>query len=70
MDEKVWKEFCEDCGCPLDICCKPKKPVVSVEWLEKWCKEHKSSWVNHDLIEKEVLLKAVRLQAKAVGKKE
>jgi len=26
---------CEDCGCPLEICCKPKKPVVSVEELEK-----------------------------------
>jgi len=24
---------CEDCGCPLEVCCKPKKPVVEVEWL-------------------------------------
>ena len=35
MSEKVWREFCEDCGCPLEICCKPKKPVVSVEELGK-----------------------------------
>ena len=35
MDEKVWREFCEDCGCPLEVCCKPKKPVVLVEWLEE-----------------------------------
>jgi len=41
MNEKVFKEFCEDCGCPLDVCCKPKKPVVEVEWLEKWVEEHK-----------------------------
>ena len=27
MSEKVWREFCEDCGCPLEICCKPKVPV-------------------------------------------
>jgi len=32
--EKVWREFCEDCGCPLEVCCKPKKPVVEVEWLK------------------------------------
>ena len=29
---------CEDCGCPLEICCKPKKPVVEVEVLENFCK--------------------------------
>ena len=33
--EKVWREFCEDCGCPLDICCKPKEPVVSVQRKQK-----------------------------------
>ena len=41
MSEKVWKEYCEDCGCPLEICCKPKKPVVEVEQLEKWCNKNK-----------------------------
>ena len=25
---------CEDCGCPLEVCCKPKEPVVEVEWLK------------------------------------
>ena len=33
--EKVWREFCKDCGCPLEICCKPKKPVISVEEIEE-----------------------------------
>ena len=39
MSEKVWREFCEDCGCPLDVCCKPKEPVrlasesVDLKWL-------------------------------------
>jgi len=35
MIEKVFKEFCEDCGCPLEICCKPKKPVILVEEVLK-----------------------------------
>ena len=35
---------CEDCGCPLDICCKPKKPVrlasesVDLKKLKEECK--------------------------------
>ena len=37
---------CEDCGCPLEVCCKPKKPVVEVEWLEKYCKENKLCVLN------------------------
>ena len=38
---------CEDCGCPLEVCCKPKKPVrlasesVDLKWLKDWCKNNK-----------------------------
>ena len=35
MSEKVFKEYCEDCGCPLDICCKPQQPVVSLQAIRK-----------------------------------
>jgi len=41
MNEKVFKEYCEDCGCPLDICCKPKVPVVSLQALKEWCMKEK-----------------------------
>ena len=41
MSEKVFKEYCEDCGCPLDICCKPQQPVVSLQAIKKWIKKNK-----------------------------
>ena len=43
--KKVFKEYCEDCGCPLEVCCKPKEPVrlasesVDLKKLKEWCKE-------------------------------
>ena len=46
MSEKVWREFCEDCGCPLEICCKPKVPVrlasesVDLKALKEWCEKN------------------------------
>ena len=62
MSEKVWREFCKDCGCPLEICCKPKKPVVEVEWLEKWCEKNYWNTADDEILND--LLETVRKQAK------
>jgi hypothetical protein len=34
-------EYCEDCGCPLGVCCKTKTPVVGLAELKKYCEENK-----------------------------
>ena len=51
--------FCKNCGCPLEVCCKPKTPVVSVEWLEKWVKEN--GWNEMDCNPKTGLLQNMLL---------
>jgi len=33
--------YCEDCGCLLEFCCKPKKPVVSFDWLKDFVERKK-----------------------------
>jgi len=43
MSEKVFKEFCEDCGCPLEVCCKPKTSGISIKWLETEIKRLKKA---------------------------
>jgi len=35
MSEKDWEEYCKSCGCPIEICCKPKKSFIFIEDLEK-----------------------------------
>ena len=39
MSVKKFEEYCENCGCPLDICCKPKQPVVSLQAIKKIIKK-------------------------------
>ncbi len=60
MSEKVVKEHCEDCGCPLDICCKPKEPVVSAEELEEYIDSNLDACANIDATN---LLKWLRQKA-------
>jgi len=66
MSEKVFKEYCEDCGCPLDICCKPKTPVrlasesVDLKALKEWLNKPTTGYIDHsdclgNLIHKEVI---------------
>jgi len=67
MSEKVWREFCEDCGCPLDICCKPKKPVrlasesVDLKALKEYCKTHETL---RDCIARDSLIEWAEKEAK------
>ena len=55
MSENVWKEYCKSCGCPLETSCKLKTLVISVEEIERWCKDEKNkidSILNNTLYDK------------------
>ena len=41
MSVKKFEEYCENCGCPLDICCKSKQPVVSLQALRVFVEDFK-----------------------------
>ena len=45
--KKVFKEYCEDCGCPLEVCYKPKEPVrLASESVDlKKLKEYRKSYI-------------------------
>jgi len=68
--------FCSECGCGEgfeDVFIIDKNefvPVVSVEWLEKWCKENKAitEMSPKEWVCVKYLLSAVRKQSKAVKK--
>ena len=55
MSVKKFEEYCENCGCPLDICCKPKQPVVSLQELKEEFVNLKD-WINEIVENKDAYL--------------